>query len=200
MYIQVSKACVDNADRWMRDADLLCANESYGHAYAALSYADEEVIKAYIFWLRAEGVFPEEYDEQVRRVTLSHQRTGSVIQYLVFGMLLTPILGDEEKVQALRNQYRDVSREELEPHAEEFERELVRFKETMRQRSIYVDVIDGEILSPSDVIKEHVERLKEGIVSRRHFIQQLFEIPDAQKRKIIETMQKLVRNVEDEGR
>jgi hypothetical protein len=104
-----------------------------------------------------------------------------------------------KKVQELRNQYHDVSREEIDQYFKKVERELIRFKETMRQRSIYVDVVDEKNLTPSDVTKELVEGLKEGIVIRRRAMQQLVDIPHKQKRKVIETISKIIRNVEHEA-
>jgi AbiV family abortive infection protein len=97
VYIQASKACLDNADRWMQDADLLYANKSYGHAYVTLSYADEELINTYIFWLQTEDVFPEEYVDQFRTLTLSHQLKNTGIFSFVIGMFFAQIITDEEK-------------------------------------------------------------------------------------------------------
>ena len=48
--------CVDNAEQFIKDAEILIENSSYGHAFALSVLAEEEIAKAWIYHICAEGV------------------------------------------------------------------------------------------------------------------------------------------------
>ena len=55
------KLCLDNAEQYHKDAEILVALRSYGHALALTVLGEEELSKAIIYYLRSEGLLPENF-------------------------------------------------------------------------------------------------------------------------------------------
>ena len=58
LFYKASKESLDNAKLWIKDAEILMVNSSFGHAYSLLVIADEEVSKANVCWLVSENMIP----------------------------------------------------------------------------------------------------------------------------------------------
>ncbi|MBT8172410.1 AbiV family abortive infection protein [Candidatus Bathyarchaeota archaeon] len=54
-----SKCCLDNAKQYIKDAQLLCSNKSYGHAIALTVLSDVELGKSVIYHISAKGIISE---------------------------------------------------------------------------------------------------------------------------------------------
>lgn len=50
------KLCLENAEQYIKDAELLIKNESYGHAFALTVLAEEEAAKVWIYYLCVQGI------------------------------------------------------------------------------------------------------------------------------------------------
>jgi AbiV family abortive infection protein len=122
----------ENAERWLRDAQLLKEDGSYGHADALLRYAAEEGAKAYVCWLVCEGIIPQD-SKVFRDVFKNHIAKNQLI-----AALLLPIRDKVTDENIFSWWYK------IEP--------IPKMMESRREFCVYVGQgNDGKIHSPKEV-------------------------------------------------
>jgi len=175
-----------NAEIWLEDANLLMEHKTWGHAYALLTFADEELIKAFVFWVLAEEIIEIDLNKAQKLFRrLSHSQKHQIIFYLVIGLVLDHEFSGKGTV---RPRYFRLSEEDIEKS-----REVIRTRETWRQRAIYVDLKKGKLHSPDKISKEMVVSLRGEILHRLEFIRNLTGVAEPAKEKIVKALKDVVR-------
>lgn len=181
-----------NSEIWLEDADLLMEHKSYGHAYALLTFADEELIKAFIFWVLAEGIIDLDLNSAQKLFRrLDHSEKHIIIRNLIMGFALDREISEKgiEKLEKLKEQYSRLSKEIGRS------KEIRRCRERLRQKAIYVDLKKGELQSPDKISKEMVVSLRDGVLRRLEFIRNLISVPEPVKKKIVEAFKEQARTI-----
>ena len=181
---KVAVLCLENAERYVKDAEILIKKRSYGHGFALAVFAEEELAKAVMYRLCAEGVFGME--GKWRRDTLKHERK----QEFAFGMafMYEQILMIEDAIefakrkakgdalkfnQFFENRIAEILREEQKLFASkrgEAYEHLRHFEELQRKRekAMYVEVdLQGETTScPTDFKKSEAKQYLSHVEER----------------------------------
>lgn len=132
LYAKASKLSLENAQRWINDAELLIGNSSFGHASALLRFAFEELAKAYVCWFTSEKMWPVE-NKVVRDVFSKHIVKNQVIMGVFYSVAFISTYGKEELIA----ERPEVSDEEITEAFRPF-KDIPVMIEKMRQKAIYV--------------------------------------------------------------
>ena len=184
------KLCLENAEQWMNDAKLLMDNSSYGHSYTLLVFADEEIAKAYICWLVAEDMIP--VNSKFVHDTFSKHRTKheTLVSIFLGAMLKEELSKGQITIEQILKDSSALTIEEIE--------KLLDFTEMMRQKGIYVDKVEGQMVSPKSIGKEESEELLQGVEYRFDYVKRLIgEISPSEKRSLKQFFKSLPKKVWD---
>jgi len=191
------KLCLENAEQWMNDAKLLMDNSSYGHSYSLLVFADEEIAKAYICWLVAEDMIP--VNSKFVQDTFSKHRTKheTLVGIFLGAMLKEDLSKGQITIEQILKESSALTIEKIEKALEEIEK-LLDFTEMMRQKGIYVDKVEGRMVSPKSIGKEESEELLQGVEHRFDYVKRLIgEISPSEKRSLKQFFKSLPKKVWD---
>ena len=178
LYAKASKLSLDNAQRWIKDAELLIGNSSFGHASALLRFAFEELAKAYVCWFTSEKMWPVE-NKVVRDVFSKHIVKNQVIMGVFYSEAFISTYGKEELIA----ERPEVSDEEIIEAFKPF-KDIPVMIEKMRQKAIYVhlDLKKKEIETPLTIGRKEATSLLRGAKHLLIIIKMYIEIfPDSSK-------------------
>ena len=184
LFSKVSKESLENAQLWIKDAELLMDNRSFGHAYSLIVIADEEISKAHVCWLVAEDMIP--YDSKlVKQAFSDHLIKGQMsfgIELSRFFRAMYETLSNKEKkaikekdATELKNAFfSKISDDELEEFTESLNKiwkwvdVVVKFRERIRQIGLYVNFDWNRriMTTPKTIDEDTVQGLLEGVKSR----------------------------------
>ena len=183
LFKEVAKQSLENAEQWIRDAELLVENASYGHSYSLLVFADEEIAKAYVCWLVSEDMIP--LDSKMAKDVFSKHRTKheTLIGLHIGAEIKEELSKGKIKIEQILEESSTFTREDLEIFLDWMDK-ILDFTERMRQKGIYVDFDEREdkIVTPESISKEETEELFQGIEYRFEYVKELIrEITESQK-------------------
>ncbi|MEM2971085.1 MAG: AbiV family abortive infection protein [Candidatus Bathyarchaeia archaeon] len=174
--------CLENVERYIKDAELLITNSSYGHAYSLLILAEEELTKATIYYLGALGVIEPKF---FKKVLLKHSSKHWLQAGIHVGIRLSietflEELGDflltgKSEKKAISKMLSLKKLEEAVVKAPEKEAALIveaMEKERKRLKGFYVDVdLDRKsVWSPKSISKKDAENYLSTVKSRYSII------------------------------
>jgi len=178
------KLCLDNAEQYIKDAEILVKNLSYGHAFALSVLAEEEVAKAWMYYLCVEGVLGVHGDW--RKDVLKHR----VKQSLAFMLTLIYKVGEliyeiQESVEKMAEANSKKAKEIVLKKMENFQEQMVEsvtyqrgeFHESLKwfkrmqeekEKALYVDVdIERKRLSSPEMFNKSEVRKYLSQVEKR---------------------------------
>lgn len=177
--------CVENAEQFIKDSELLITNKSYGHALSLAFLADEELAKATLFFVLAQGRI--ELDDQVLKevlklITKHSFKQGLQAESEFFHIIFLPLLEEISKLvkdfqesprildpEAVKKEIVSRYMQKAEKIREErvIENRTKWFKDpdSMKQRGFYVDFDDeGRPVSPKEIpqgyAQEYLDQVK----------------------------------------
>lgn len=166
--------CLDNVEQYIKDAQLLVENGSYGHAFALTVLGEEELSKAYIYYTCSEGLLPENFVKRVGRTRESHIRKQAIVATLTMTYKIVELMkgivkssweqagGDLEKRGKIARKKLKATVENLRKNKDNFYKFLERFAtlEEDKEMGLYVDVniAQGVLSSPKSLEKDKVEK------------------------------------------
>ena len=178
------KSCLDNVEQYLKDARMLIENESYGHAFALTVLGEEELSKAFIYYMCSEGWIPESFIKRVGRRANSHRRKQVIAATFSFTFGITEFFknlmnsskeegeGDPRKTIEIANKklkeamdYMQKNKDEMKSRMDQFLERFATLEED-KEKGLYVDVIieEGVFTSPKslekDVVEEHLAQVK----------------------------------------
>lgn len=172
------QACLDNVEQYIEDAQLLVENGSYGHGFALAVLAEEELSKAWIYYMCSEGILPKTFIKKVGKTRHSHIRkqamAGTLALTYKFIELFKGIVESswEESREDLRKRF-EIARKKLKEtlddirkNEEKYRNQLFQFFERVatleqdKEKGLYVDVNvkKGVLTSPKSLEKDMVEK------------------------------------------
>lgn len=188
------KECLDNVEQFIKDADVLIINSSYGHAFALTVLAEEELVKAFICHICAEGILPLSYELWWRKRFTNHL----IKQACAFGLALSCRLVElvqsirkliEEQVGEDFEKRRYLARQKLKEFGDNIRKQAIskrgemyqfvqQFKTLQRdkEKGFYVDINfeDETLSSPKSVKKDEVVSYLNQVKSRLEFVKPFF--------------------------
>jgi AbiV family abortive infection protein len=195
---KVAVLCLKNAERYIKDAEILIKKRSSGHAFALAVFAEEELAKAVMYHLCAEGIFGVE--GKWRKDTLKHERKqqfafGIAFVYEMYLVIEEAVEFAERKakkdaakfMQIFEKRVAEILQREQElfasKHGEAYQH-LKHFEELQKKREkamyVEVDLQRDEVTCPKDFKKseakqyifhvdERIEALKDEIKEKVKF-------------------------------
>ena len=178
---ELIRLCLQNAERFIKDAELLIDDDSYDHALALTILADEELAKLSIYHVGSLGLIKIYYNgkyvyiygEKINIKNHKQKQSFQSVLYL-FNWCLEPLF--EELFEIKKNYKEDIekdtfieimnrhterilrSTEEGTPEEKEVKRQMDRFNtlEKIKQSALYVDIKDGKTTSPQSITQNMV--------------------------------------------
>lgn len=202
---KAAKESFKNADRLVKDAEILLKKKSYAHAFALAVLAEEELAKAAMYGNAADGTVGAE--GKWREDMNKHHRMKQIIAFgIAFRYELSLIAEDaadfarkKAKGNAQRfsemyeKEYREIVEEEKQMFAERYgdlyeHTEVFDGLQQKREKAMYVDVNSEkrEITSPSDFKKSTAKRYISHVEERLEVVR------DAIGRKITNSERKIL--------
>jgi len=179
---------LENAEQWIKDAKSLIENSSFGHASALLRFGCEELAKAYLCWVSSERIFPIE-NKVVRDAFKKHEIKNQLIIGLIYGLMwrskhpLQIEPSDQEIIEAY-NQLKA----------------MIVSTEKMRQRAIYVNIIQNQVQTPLAITKKEVNSVLELAEILLKVVRYCIEeYPEPTKEKYRQAFNKLPKEVWETG-
>ncbi|MDH5375932.1 MAG: AbiV family abortive infection protein, partial [Candidatus Bathyarchaeota archaeon] len=170
--------CLENVERYIKDAELLIADSSYGHAYSLMVLAEEELTKTTVYYLCAQGIVNP---KALKKTLLSHSSKHALQAGVQAGMRFAhdfffEVLGNFFLTGKKENEpvFETLSVNKLEeafleaPKREASAIQEAMQKERSRQRGFYVDIdFDKKrVWSPKSIPKVEAERYLSKLKSR----------------------------------
>lgn len=190
LYSKATKMSLENAEQWIKDAELLIENLSFGHASALLRFACEELAKAYICWLSSERIFPIE-NKVVRDAFKKHEIKNQVI----IGLISVLTWRSNHPLQI------EISDQEIIEACNQLKAMIVS-TEKMRQRAIYVNMIldKNQVQTPLAITKKEVNSVFELAEILLKVVRYCVkEYPESTKEKYRQAFNKLPKEVWQTG-
>ena len=176
------QSCLGNVEQYLKDARMLIENESYGHAFALTVLGEEELSKAYIYYMCSEGWVPESFIKRVGRRANSHRRKQVIAATLSFTLEIIQFFknivdsskeeGDLRKTIEIANKklkeamdYMEKNKDEMKSRMDQFLERFATLEED-KEKGLYVDVIikEGAFTSPKslekDMVEEHLAQVR----------------------------------------
>lgn len=187
------KLCMDNAEQYHKDAELLIDNRSYGHAFALAVLGEEELAKAMMYRLCSEGLLPEHYELYLRKRLDKHLHKQAWAGSLGLVYIITELIqsirksieeqaeedfGKRKKIvkQKLKEAADDIREQGISKRGEMYEL-LERFATLQedKNKGLYVDFDfeKKELTSPKSLKKDEVEKYLSQVKSRFEFVKPL---------------------------
>jgi AbiV family abortive infection protein len=190
LYTEATKMSLESAEQWIKDATLLLDNSSFGHASALLRFACEEIAKAYLCWLSAEGIFP--IDNKIVIDAFKYHETKNQVIIGVFSTLAWRAqfpLKIEPSAQEIIEAYNQL-------------KAMIASTEKMRQKAIYVDIIwdKNEVHTPLTITKKEANGILKSTELLLSVVRQCFEWPEPVKDKFRQAFAKYPKEVWETGR
>jgi len=135
LYAEATKLSLENAEQWIKDAKLLIANSSYGHANALVRFGCEEIAKTYVCWLTSEKILPID-NTVVEDVFWNHTVKNEVILGV---LLMAHGISKNPKWKEMKYEDFKLSKEQTIEFGKQFEA-MLKSTNRMRQKAMYVDV------------------------------------------------------------
>jgi len=162
--------CLDNAEAWIKEAELVSKNSSYGHACALLFHGLESLVQAAVCYGVARDQLTIESPDFKKAFTEHKRKLELVLNTLVTGEIMDQILpkitknkGFFEVIQELINQnlYLDEIEKVVEKRKVSFVKNIMR----LRNEGIYVNFDNNQLkfTSPMDIKRKDYEELKEKV-------------------------------------
>lgn len=199
---KIALLSLKNAEQYITDAEVLVKKRSYGHAFALAVLGEEELAKAVMYYLCAEGIFGIE--GKWRKDSLRHvrkQRFAFGIAFMYEIILIveeamnfaqkkakgnTPRFGkifEKKMAEILQKEQKLVASK----HGDFYEH-LKPFEELQkkREKAMYVEanLRKGEVTSPKDFkkseAKQYISHVKERVEVLRDEIKRKMKIQDKQ--------------------
>lgn len=156
--------CFDNAEQFIKDAEVLVDNRSYGHAFALVVLGEEETVKAMMYSLFSEGLLPEHYELYLKKRLDSHLHKQAWAGALTFAYRMIGLA--QSLWKSSREQEGSTTRRKFEEMTSELKvitkGDLERFKTLQedKEKGLYVDLDfeRKELSSPKSLGKDEVER------------------------------------------
>jgi len=158
LFKQVYQQGLKNAERWMKDAKLLMADSSFGHASAILRFAYEEIAKALVCWYVSEGFFPQD-SKPVEDVFRKHVTKNSIILAMILSTVFGPLKGEE--VEEMRERVRVFDKMRARVPLDK----MALGMEKLRQDAIYVNLNPEKkrIMTPEAITEKEARGVLEGV-------------------------------------
>ena len=170
--------CLDNVEQYIKDAQLLVENGSYGHAFALAVLGEEELSKAFIYHMCSEGFLPEDIAKRVGRTRDSHVRKQALagtltLTYKIVELLQSIVKSSWEQAPKDLKKRREIVHEKLKETVDSMRRNKGKLKQRMfefferiatleedKESGLYVDVdiTEGTLSSPKSLEKDKVEK------------------------------------------
>lgn len=170
--------CLDNVEQYIKDAQLLVENGSYGHAFALAVLSEEELSKAYIYHACSEGLLPEDIVKRVGRTRESHIRKQAIagaftLSYKFVEFMQSIVKSSWEQAGPDLKKRRQIVHEKLKETMDNIRKnkdklrhrifefmERVATLEKDKQKGLYVDVDIAQVVlhSPKLLKKDQVEK------------------------------------------
>jgi len=162
--------CLENVERYIKDAELLIADSSYGHAYSLMVLAEEELAKTTIYYLCAQEVVDSKlFEKMLLRHSSKHALQAGIqagmrasIDFFFEKLANFFLTGKKENeptfetisVSKLEEAFLEAPKREAPTIQEAMQ------KERNRQRGFYVDIdFDKKrVWSPKSILKADAER------------------------------------------
>jgi len=186
------KLCLDNAEQYIKDAEVLVKNSSYGHAFALSVLAEEETAKAWMYYLCVQGILGVHGDwrKDIRKHRFKQKLAFMLTLMYKVGELIYEIQESVEKMaEANSNKAKEIVLKKMKNFQErmvksvtyqrgEFHESLKWFKgmQEEKEKALYVDLnIERKRLSSpkmfnkSEVrkylsqVEKRLEMTKEGV-------------------------------------
>lgn len=165
--------CLDNAEQYHKDAEILVAFRSYGHALALTVLGEEELAKAIIYYLWSEDLLPEHFISYLEKKQYGHideqaWAKGLTISYEIIE------LGEHIR-EAIEKRERIRTQDFISlPRLFDKKSNVLKFKtlQKNKERGFYVDFNTEKMkfLSPSSLKKDMVERYLSETKNRFEFL------------------------------
>lgn len=172
------QACLDNVEQYIKDAQLLVENGSYGHGFAFAVLGEEELSKAWIYHMCSEGLLSISFIKKVGKTRHSHIRkqvmAGTLALTYKFIEFFKGIVESswEEGGEDVRKRF-EIARKELKEKTDDIRKNKEKYRhrffqsferiatlEEDKERGLYVDVKveEGVLSSPKSLEKDMVEK------------------------------------------
>lgn len=178
------QSCLNNVEQYLKDARLLIENESYGHAFALTVLGEEELSKAFIYYMCSEGLVSENFTKRVGRRSKSHRRKQGIAAALFFTFEIVQFfkkIVDSSREEGERDprksieivnkklqdamDYMEKNKDEMKIRMDQFFERFATLEED-KEKGLYVDVKieQGVFSSPEslekDMVEEHLAKVR----------------------------------------
>ena len=153
--------CLDNAEKWEKEAFQIADTGSYGHASAMIIHAIEAISQAYLCYLTARN-WMKPTDDEFKKVFLQHGiKLEILLNYIVISQLYETRLPEVSKNRGPIEFWEEISAQdlfldEIDAEANKKKDQFIKDIMTKRNAGIYVDYDfdKGEFTSPEGVEKK----------------------------------------------
>jgi AbiV family abortive infection protein len=178
------QACLSNAEQYLKDAEILFENGSYGHSFALTVLGEEELSKAYIYHMCSEELLPLDLIKKLGRFRGSHRRKQTIAATITFTRGITQffenlIESSKREAEGNRNKSLKIAKKKLQETTEylkknkdELGSRMLQFfnkfatLEEDKHKGMYVDakIEEGVLTSPQsqekDTVKEELSQFR----------------------------------------
>ena len=165
--------CLENAKKWIEDAELLFEHGSYGHATSLALIGIEELAKALVL---SEAYFSNRELEHVKDVFQNHRFKNAIFLGVIIGMY-APTAMPEKNAEK-----KALTEMEIQKSAAKVESPLMKVLQEvdeLRKAGFYVDYKKGRWCSPIDVergeAKYHVDLGKKFLIELSSMCQMIID-------------------------
>lgn len=165
--------CLDNVEQYIKDAQLLVENGSHGHAFALAVLSEEELSKAFIYYMCSEELLPNDLVKRVGRTRGSHMRKQGIALTLILVSKVSEIMqsivkssleqageNTEKRKQIAYKKLKEIM-DNMKKHKDIFDflEQDPTFQED-KEKGLYVDVNieQGILTSPKSLEKDKAEK------------------------------------------
>lgn len=198
--------CLENAEQYYQDAEILVAIRSYGHAFALTVLGEEEFGKAMIYYLFSQNLFPKDLLSEPFKSYLKKGQYGTLgKQYLAMGYALISGLDElvkdiVESIEMTRTRKKletTIRGQNASKLAEKIRIGLDQFQklQNKKESGLFVDFdVMNEISSPNlfkkSEVKEYLHQAKNRLELYKPFI--TLSLTPSQKSIVITHLKKIM--------